>query len=309
MYNSFTGIDIGKFTFVVFVSNSNKTQEYENTSKGIQKFISEYKSVLKTGLSILETTGGYEIELLYTLCDKGFKVHRADTKKVKNFIRSFGNAAKTDALDAKALAKYGQERHSTLELFTPRAKKDITLFRLVQRKSDLKQMLVAEKNRIQNPGSECIQDSFKKMIEVISEQIDDVTSKIEELVESDPALKKRREVLKSIPGIGDIVSLDLLILLPELGRINRKKIAALVGLAPLAKDSGIYRGYRRTCHGRNGVKPILFLAAMAARNSKSNLKTFYESLIKKGKKKMVALVALMRKILVIANARLNELGV
>jgi transposase len=185
----------------------------------------------------------------------------------------------------------------------------MTLFQLVQRRSDLKQILVAEKNRAKSPGSKLVKESCIKIIEVISEQIEEITSKIAALVEDDPILKKKQEILRSVPGIGNIVSIELLVLLPELGSINRKKIASLAGLAPLARDSGTCQGYRRTNHGRNGVKPMLFLAAMAARQSKSELKTFYEKLIKKGKKKMVALIALMRKILVIANARLKELGV
>ena len=236
------------------------------------------------GLCILETTGGYEIELLYTLCDKNFTVHRANTRKVKNFIRSFGNTAKTDALDAKALANYGYERKERLEKFTPCSKNSLHLYSLVQRRKDLKQMLVAEKNRFQAPGAGVIRYSCEKIIEVIKEQIKVLNEEIEKLISADALLKKRQEILKTIPGIGEIVSQDLLILLPELGSISRRQIASLVGVAPRANDSGKFSGYRRTVAGRSGIKPMLFLSAMSARRSNSVLKEFYESLIKRGKK-------------------------
>ena len=143
------------------------------------------------------------------------------------------------------------------------------------------------------------------MLEVISAQITCVAQKINGLIEEDKDLSAKKKILKTIPGIGDVIANELLILLPELGQLNRRQIASLVGVAPIAKDSGKSRGYRQTGHGRAGIKPSLFLAAMAARNSHSNLKTFYEQLVNRGKNKMVALVALMRKIIVIANAKLK----
>lgn len=306
-YHNFIGIDIGKFSFIVALHETKITHEYENSSTGISQFIEEYQGMLSDSLCILETTGGYELELLYTLRANHYAVHRADARKVKHFIRSFGNKAKTDTLDAKALANYGKERAEILELFCPQSKQSIDLFQLVQRRKDLKQILVAEKNRLKSPAAQLVRKSFEAMINLINEQIKEVTEQINLIIELDPTMKAKQAVLKSIPGIGDIVAFELLVLLPELGRLNRRKIASLAGLAPRANDSGKFQGYRRTGHGRDGIKPILFMAAMAARNSRSSLKAFYEHLIAKGKKKLVALTALMRKILVIANARLKPL--
>ena len=121
-------------------------------------------------------------------------------------------------------------------------------------------------------------------------------------------LQKKKEVLKTIPGVGEVTANHLLVLLPELGTLNRKQIASLTGLAPIANDSGKFKGYRATGHGRAGIKPILFMAAMAARNSNSSLKSFYNRLVDAGKKKMVALTALMRKIIVMANAKVRDLN-
>jgi len=305
-YQNFIGIDIGKFNFVVALFNKKTIAEYENNLDGITKFIADYRDILSNTLVVMETTGGYELELLYALCAQGIAVHRADTRKVKYFIRSFGSEAKTDALDAKALASYAKERRDSLDLFEPQSKQSIKLFQFVQRRNDLKQMMVAEKNRFRNSSDKIVQRSVKKVIKMLESQIELITSQIKEIIESDPILKKKLDILKTVPGIGDITAFELLVLLPELGTLTRKKIASLAGVAPRAKDSGTYRGYRRTGHGRGGIKPVLFLAAMAARNSNTDLKVFYNRLIANGKKKMVALVALMRKIIVIANARLKE---
>lgn len=308
-YQNFIGIDIGKFNFVVAVFNKKTTLEYENTLDGISSFIKDHKDILPNSLMVLETTGGYELELLYTMCKYGFSTHRADTRKVKHFIRSFGTEAKTDALDAKALSYYAKERSNRLELFKPQSKQSIKLFQLIQRRNDLKQMLVAEKNRFRATTDKNIQKSVKRMIKTLESQVEFITLQIKAIIETDVILKKKLNILKTIPGIGDIIAFELLVLLPELGKLTRKKIASLAGVAPRAKDSGTYYGYRRTGYGRRGIKPSLFMAAMAARNSNTYLKEFYNKLIAKGKKKMVALVALMRKVIVIANARLKEIAV
>lgn len=306
LYTNFFGIDIGKFSFVISLHGAKSTREYENSALGITEFIEDHSDILPNSLCVLETTGGYELEILYSLISQGFKVHRADTRKVKSFIRSFGTSAKTDALDAKALAAYAHERHEKLELFQPQSQESIELFQLVQRRTDLKSVLVAEKNRLQAPSNtRLIKDTILALIDVLKPQIASITETINLVIDKNPELKKKKEVLKTIPGIGDIVAFELLILLPELGTLCRRKIASLAGVAPRANDSGKFAGYRRTGYGRQGVKPALFLAAMSARNSNSHLKDFYEKLIERGKKKMVALTALMRKILVIANARLK----
>jgi transposase len=305
LYNSFIGIDIGKFTFVVAIHGGKKTTEYENTPLGIHQFIKDYKKYLPTALCVLETTGGYEMKLLLTLCNNNYSVHKANTRKVKNFIRSYGNAAKTDKLDAQALALYGFERAKSLDLFMPQSAQAYELYELTQRRKDLKQMLVAEKNRLKAPRAEFVQESIQNILVALSNELIEITKTIDVLIENDPILKEKQRILKTIPGIGTIIANELIVLLPELGELSRRQIASLVGLAPIAKDSGKLSGYRRTGHGRCGIKPILFLAAMAARNSNSNLKVFYESLLARGKLKMVALTALMRKIIVIANARLK----
>lgn len=306
-YNNFIGIDIGKFNFVVALYGKKIFKEYENTPLGINKFINEFAKELPSALCVLEPTGGYELRLLLALCEGNYTVHRAHTRHIKSFIRSLGNGAKTDNLDAYYLSLYGHERSCTLARFCFPSSDSTRLYELVHRRRDLKQMLVAEKNRYQSPRSGSVRDGIKMHIEFLENEIAVITNAIESLIDKDVLLKEKRKMLKTIPGIGNIISFELLISLPELGQLSRREIASLVGVAPISRDSGKYRGYRRTGHGREGVKPMLYLAAMAARNSNSHLKVYYESLVGRGKCKMVALTALMRKIIVIANARLKSI--
>jgi transposase len=308
-YTNFIGIDIGKFNFVVFFYGNKTTNEYENSKNGIKLFLEEYRDRFKNALCILEATGGYEMELLKTLCMKKYAVHRANTRKVKNFIYSHGNPAKTDSLDAKALARYGFERYQLLELYTPPAKNLANLYLLSCRRRDLKKILVAEKNRLQAPDNYVIKSSCASLIEYLIAAIKSISLEISAIMSKASELQTKKDALMSIPGIGEITAEELLILMPELGTMNGKQAASLAGVAPRANDSGKYRGYRSVANGRNIIKPALFMAAMAARKSHSYLKVFYESLIERGKVKMVALTALMRKLIVIANAKLRDLQI
>lgn len=306
VYNNFIGIDIGKLTFVVAQYPNKETREYDNTVLGIKSFLKDFKKVLPKALCIMEATGGYEMRLLLTLCSDKRSVHRANASQVKYFIRSLGQSSKTDSLDAKALALYGYERGERLECYVPPSENALALYELVQRRKDLKGYLVAEKNRLKAPRAELIQESCLLMISIITEQLKQLTEQITTLIEMEPGLSVKKEILKTIPGIGEITASELLVLLPELGKLNRREIASLVGLAPRARDSGLSRGHRSVGHGRQGIKPILFMAAMAARNSHSKLGEFYKALVESGKKKMVALTALMRKLIVMANAKLRD---
>jgi transposase len=307
-YNNFIGIDIGKFTFVVGIHGQKSTKEFANTDSGIDLFFKEYKKKFPSSLYVLETTGGYEMKLLLEICKKKLDVHRANTRCVKSFIRSFGNKAKTDALDAKALSLYGAERSERLRLFEPSDESSSELYELTQRRKDLQQILVAEKNRQQAPTAKHVKESHEKMISTISEQVTLLDDRINSVINNNEALLEKKTTLKTIPGIGDITANSLIALLPELGTIDRRQIASLAGLAPKANDSGNKSGYRMTNKGRADIKPILFMAAMSARNSNSDLKKYYLDMLDRGKKKMVALTALMRKIIVIANAKIRDLN-
>lgn len=307
LYSNFIGIDIGKSEFVSFLKSDDKTNCYKNNSQGFKKFLNDHKADLAHSLLVLEATGGYESACIDFLLDNNAAVHRADTRKVKNFIRSFGQHAKTDDLDAKALSLYGYERQDRLSLYKKIDKNHEELKLLIERRQDLKQMLVQEKNRLQAPLNKPILSGIKAVLSCLEKQINSIEKSITEIIDKSKELTRKREILMTIPGIGHITAVSLLGLVPELGRLNRKQVASLCGVAPYAKQSGEKSSYRRTYGGRRNMRPILYMAAMGARRKKnSELALFFERLTKNGKKPLVALVAIMRKIVVIANARIKE---
>jgi transposase len=309
IYNSFLGIDIGKREVVVGIHGSKITQTFPNSVLGFKAFFKENRKTLQNALVVLETTGGYENLFLNALVDKNVSVHRANTKLVKNFIRSWGQKGKSDALDAIALALYGFERYQSLPLFQKQEPEKLKLSALAQRKHDLNKMLVQEKNRLKSPQCDpWVFESCQHIIQTLAQQISSITQEIKAIISSNPLLQAQQKVLETIPGVGSVVASLLQAHLPELGHLNRRQIASLCGLAPYPFESGQKVGYRKTKGGRHQVRSILFMAAMAARRSNSPLKAFYEKLVANGKKKMVALTALMRKIIVIANAKLKTLN-
>lgn len=307
LYSSFLGIDIGKNEFISHLKNDDKTKTYQNNRNGFKKFVGEHTESLSHGLIVLETTGGYENRLLNYLLTNNLAVHRADTRKVKNFIRSFGQQAKTDMLDAKALAQYGYERQTTLPLFERPKENEEKLKLLVSRRTDLKQMLVQEKNRYQAPLNTFLRSGIKSVMACLEKQISAIEIQIDKIIDEDGSLTRKKGLLMTVPGIGDLTAAFLLAHIPELGKLSRTQIASLCGVAPFAKQSGSKNCYRRTFGGRRNIRPILYMAAMGARRTKgSELALFFERLIKNGKKPLVALVAVMRKIVVIANAKIKE---
>lgn len=305
-YHTFIGIDIGKHEFVTAIHGEKVVKIYSNTQDGNSSFLSDYKGILTNSLVVLENTGGYENELLLFLLNNNVAVHRADTRKVKNYIRSYGQKGKTDKIDALALASYANERQSSLDVFRPRNKSQEMLRELEERRQELKQMLVQEKNRLKSPLSKYSLKSITSVIECLKKQLEIIDNEMKNLIESDEELVKKKEIVQSIAGIGEITSTTLLGLLPELGSLGRKQIASLCGLAPYPKQSGTKSWYSRTQGGRRSMRSILFMAALGASRTKSNLGVFYEKLVSNGKKKMVALTALMRKIIVIANAKIRD---
>jgi transposase len=261
-YQDYIGIDIGKSEMAVYSHHLGEVNFFPNNQQGYKQFCKKY-SLLPQALVILETTGGYEVEMAGFLVDQQIDVHRANTRKVKAFIRSL-------------------------------------------RLDDLKQMLVQEKNRFKAPENGYAIGSIGEVISLLEKQIKNIEDQIDEIKKDDKEFQTKMAILKSIPGIGIKTARSLLIDLPELGQLDRKQVASLSGLAPHCYDSGTRRGYRKTRGGRPIVKSKLFMAALSACRTHSSLGAFYNRLLASGKKKMVALTALMRKIIVIANALIRE---
>jgi transposase len=258
LYNAFVGIDIGKFEVVVATNLVKKPKTFKNTLEGFQEFWGAYQDILNSSLVILETTGGYERLFLLELMKLDISTHRANTRQVKAFIRSLGIHGKTDGIDAYALAQYGLERHQRLGLYQRQSVLLEELQGLAERRLDLNKTLVQEKNRSQAPtATPWIQKSCQAVIKVLKEELECVLTAMNVLLETCPELAKRKEVLQSIAGIGEVISMQLIALLPELGYLNRRAIASLVGLAPHPNESGTKTGQRRTKGGRQQVRNIL----------------------------------------------------
>lgn len=299
----FVGCDVGKRTLVVFDSHDQATRELANEPEALAAWAAELD---ETCLVICEATGGYEAMVLDTLVTAGRPVHRADARKVKAFIRSLGTLGKTDAIDARALARYGEERHDRLLRWQPPQHHHEQLHRMVMLRRDLVAQRVAFSNRLAAPGAETVSDRLRRIRDSFEEEIAGLDDDIKALVAATEPLARTTKVLQSISGIGPTTAVTLAALMPELGFIERRKATALAGLAPHPRDSGKTNGHRRTRGGRPQIKQTLFLAALAAIRHNHTLKAFYQHLRAEGKKPMVAITAVMRKMIVIANAKLRD---
>jgi transposase len=302
-FSHFIGCDVGKREIVVFNSRDGKNSAIPNSKKALAAFAA---GLDRTCLVICEATGGYEAALLDAMLDAGIAAHRADARKVKAFIRSFGIRGKTDKIDAKAIAQYGAERASKLALWQKPAQSRQCLQSLVLTRADLVRDRVAYKNRLAAPGAEPVKVMLREVIKCLDRQIATIEAKARALMASQPQLVRDAASLRAIEGVGPTIAMALLALMPELGTLNRRQAAALAGFAPHPNQSGTRDGYRKARGGRPEVKTTLFMGALSATKSRKPMGQFYQRLIAAGKKKKVALVAVMRKIIVIANAKLRK---
>ena len=303
------GFDVSKDTLTVFQDRSPslnpKPCVIDNTAAAIRRFL---KSLGRIDLAVCEPTGGHEHVLLVELMAAGIACHRVDALKVKAFIRSFGTLAKTDALDAEALAHYGKDRWDRLSLFQPLEADRKMLTDLVARREDLIAMKVAEQNRSRAPAGKIIKASCASILRAITRQIEAIEEETRALIDKSPQLRAAFREMQSLPGVGAITATVLLAHMPELGNLQRRQAASLAGVAPHANDSGQFRGHRTMRGGRSQVRRHLFMAALAASHANGPLREAYQRLITNGKRRIVAIGALMRKIIVILNAKLRDLN-
>jgi transposase len=292
-------------TFIHFIGIDISKNFFDVAMLGAKTFEAE----LPEALVVLEATGGYETVLIVFLLARGVSVHRADPLTAKHFIRSLRLRAKTDRLDAIALARYGAERHAELVQCQASDANQEELGALIARRADLVAMRVAEQNRQQHPRYATLQASLRAILKALDIQIAVLQTRMETLILQSTILTEKRDVLTSVKGVGKQTATVLLAAMPELGTLTRRQAASLAGCAPHPRDSGNTQGYRRTAGGRTLVKRALFMAAMAAKRFNPTLKNFYERLVANGKKKMVALTAVMRKLITILNAKIRDLQI
>ena len=302
--NTFIGIDVSKYKLDIFNSKTGEFVEIDNTKAAIRKYIRALE-MSEDLYIIIDLTGGYEALCVNEFYVKGYNIIRAEGRKVKAFARALGISAKTDKIDANILAQYGEKCFNTLRLYQPYNNQ---IKKLVMRLSDIKQLLQQEKNRLKAPDNmQIVTRSIKQLINIYEKEIAKLENEIEIIIENDEELRKKYKLLLEQKGIGKKVAYILLGLLPELGYLNRREIAALAGVAPFARDSGTINGYRRTGIGRVDVKKALFIAALVAIKYDEKMNLFYTNLTSRGKKKMVAVTATMRKIIITINAKIKYL--
>ena len=302
--NTFIGIDVSKYKLDIFNSKTGEFIEIDNTKAAIRKYIRALE-LSEDLYIIIDLTGGYEALCVNEFYVKGYNIIRAEGRKVKAFARALGISAKTDKIDANILAQYGEKCFNTLRLYQPYNNQ---IKKLVMRLSDIKQLLQQEKNRLKAPDNmQIVTRSIKQLINIYEKEIAKLENEIEIIIENDEELRKKYKLLLEQKGIGKKVAYILLGLLPELGYLNRREIAALAGVAPFARDSGTINGYRRTGTGRVDVKKALFIAALVAIKYDEKMNSFYTNLTSRGKKKMVAVTATMRKIIITLNAKIKYL--
>lgn len=259
---------------------------------------------------ICEPTGGYEHILLEECLRAGIACHRANTRNLKSFIRSYGQLGKSDAIDAAHMAAYGRERWARLALWQAPVEDDKHLQALVRRRTDLVSFRTAEKNRSKAPmvrsGAKAIAASCRAMLVTLERQIKAIDAAIAALVAKSQPLGRRVAVCRTVSGIGLISAVTLMAQMPELGSLRRRQAASLAGTAPHPNESGASIGYRRQRGGRPQVKTALFMPAMHAARGGGQFASFYKRLRDNGKRPIVALAAVMRKIVVTLNARLRD---
>lgn len=306
-FKYFLGIDVGKFSVVIYESQSQQTYEIKNTCQAIQAFFSKRKKTLPETLAVCETTGGYEAVLLDICTLRGIAIHRGNTFQVKSFIRSLGVHGKSDVIDARALTRYAEERHQRLPLWVAPSSDEKRLKKLMQRRNDLMHMATQEKNRLQAPDEDSsVKVSIRQLLDTLQEQIRMIDQTMDHLIHQHPALSDRVQIMTRITGVGPQTARVLIASLPELGTLTRRQVASLAGLAPHPKDSGTLSGRRTIRGGRREARSALFMAAMSARRHHPELKAFYLRLIQNGKRPIVAITAIMRKLITIINARIRD---
>jgi transposase len=292
------GIDVSKLSLDVAVRPSSERFSVANDESG-HKELRKRLLKLKPERIVMEPTGGYEAKIVQVLVAAKLPVVVVNARQVRSFAQALGRLAKTDAIDADVLAQFGEAIRPEIRAF-PDAQLS-ALEALVNRRRQLVEMRSGEIKRKQTAPS-AVQSNIDEVIEFLDNQLADIDDDLQRLIKSTPAWREADELLQSVPGVGPVLSSTLTAMVPELGQLDRKQIAALIGVAPFNNDSGKMEGKRTTWGGRAAVRAVLYMAASAARRFNPVIAALYGRLIEAGKHHNVALVACMRKLLTILNA-------
>jgi len=302
MNETFVGIDVSKDSLEVALRPSNTVQSFTNDDEGIAQLIESLRPQ-QPALIVLEATGKYERPVARALAVEGLLFNIINPRQGRAFARATGVLAKTDRIDALLLARFA-------EVLQPEARslKDEqteALSDLVIRRRQIVEMITAEKNRLAL-ATKRVRRDIQVHIRWMEKRLEDINDDIDELIRQSPLWREKDKLLQSVTGVGPVLASTILASLPELGSLNRKQIAALVGVAPFNRESGRYKGKQKIQGGRASVRNVLYMGTVAGIRANPVLRTFYERLVAKGKPKKLALTACMRKLLVILNTMLKN---
>jgi transposase len=293
----FVGIDVSKDSLDVAIHNGKKGS-FPNNDWGFEE-VYAFIAPCDPALVVIEATGGYQFRVVEHLAIHTIPVAVVNPRQVRDFAKATGKLAKTDRIDAAVIAHFGEAVKPQ-----PQALKDDQaqkLDALISRRRQLVEMITAEKNRF-TVAKSWVKDDIRATIDWLTQSVEKINKEIDRLIKNSPLWREKDQLLQTAKGVGAIVSSSLLCDLPELGSLNRHKIAALVGVAPFSRDSGRYRGKRTIWGGRAHVRSIVYMATLSAIRFNPLIKPLYERLIERGKVRKVAVVACMRKLLTILNA-------
>lgn len=295
------GIDVSKDS--LDVATPEGVSQWDNLFQGHSALIEQLANWTIESI-IIEATGGYERPLVAELLAAGLPVIVVNPRQVRDFARATGRLAKTDSLDAQVLAQFGNAVKPKQRPL-PRGKQ-LDLQQQVARRRQLVGMLTMEQNRLKQTTDKLVRQSIQAVCNTLQKQLEKIDQRLQDAIEETPAWREKDNLLRSVPGIGPQTAFTLLAELPELGSCSRQQIAALVGIAPINRDSGRWRGSRTTWGGRATVRAGLYMATLVATQHNPVIKAHYQHLQNIGKKKKVALVACMRKLLCILNAIIRD---
>jgi transposase len=297
MTKQVVGIDVGKAKLDVALADETRVWTWNNDAQGRAE-LSDWIVAHKASLVVVEASGGYETALVSELVSRGVAVALVNPSRVRAFAKAEGILAKTDKIDARVIARFGATMKP--EARARREEAQVQLNELVSRRRQLVEMLTGEKNRLQT-ASPTMQKHIASHIDWLQTEIESLEQQISQAIKANPEWLETAKRVEQVPGIGFITAATLVADLPELGQLNRQKIAALVGVAPFNHDSGKHHGKRHIFGGRTSVRSVLYMATLSAIRHNPVIKEFYQRLLDKGKLKKVALTACLRKLLVILN--------
>jgi len=297
------GIDVSKDRLDVHVHPGGESFAVARDAEGLDALIAKI-SPLGVHAVALEASGGFEAVVAASLSTAQLPVIVVNPAQVRAFAQALGKRAKTDAIDAAVIARFVEATKPAIRAL-PDADTRL-LASLVARRRQIVQMIVAERQRERQLPTRHLRRSAARLIKALEKELDVLDRSIDDAIRGSPVWREKEELLKSVPGVGNVVSRTLLAELPEMGKLDRRQIASLAGLAPWTRQSGRWRGKSFTGGGRSSVRTILFMAAMVGKRCNPILKAFHQRLIDAGKPKMVALVAVARKLLTILNAIIRD---